>query len=298
MKAGIIGTGAMGAGIAANLLNRHRDVHVRDIISSREDPLVDRGGVRQATPASMVGAVDAVLIVVETAAQIREVVNGPDGLLAGLAHADKQTAAPGIFLCSTIAPEDTVEIAAALTQAGAAVIDAPISGGPERAGDGTMSIMLAGAAEHRQRFADLLNDLSDKQFVVSDRPGDGARAKLANNLAGGAYLAAASEALAMAVSMGLDADIMMRLMAASSGQSWVGDDRLPRGAAGLMPTVGAAARVLTKDLTLAVAAAGSAGSPSPMAQAALARFEAACEQGMGEMDDSCLFTLYRQEAKR
>lgn len=288
----------MGAAMASNLLARGHEVHVRDLIAQREEPLLKLGAVRQPDPAALLNAVEAVMIVVETAAQIHDVLSGPRGLLTELSQTDQHAEAKGVILCSTVAPADTTAFALALAQVGAAPIDGPISGGPERAADGSMSIMLAAEPAYLERFESLLADLASKRFIVSAQPGDGARAKLANNLAGGAYLAAASEALALAVSMGLDPEIMQPLMAASSGQAWVADDRLPRGAAGLMPAVGAATRVLKKDLTLAVAAAKDAGSPVPMGQAALQRFEAACDDGMAEMDDSSLFTLYRRQVKK
>ncbi len=295
MKIGVIGTGAMGGGMVVNLLTRGYEVHLRDIDPSREAPLIERGGIRQPDPATLTARVDAVLVVVETAAQIDAVLGGEHGLLAALnsaAHADQPTA---VFLCSTIAPEDTIRFATAIEQAGGVAIDAPISGGPVRAADGTMSIMLAADAGQLERLDPLLKDLAVSRFVVSATPGDGARAKLANNLAAGAYLAAASEAMSLAVSMGLDPEKMRHLMAASSGQSWIGDDRLPRGLAGLMPAVGAATRVLTKDLTLAVQAANTKGAPVPLGQAALERFEQACAQQMSDCDDSSLYTLYRQQ---
>lgn len=299
MKIGIIGVGAMGAGIAVNLLAKGYDVHVRDVIAEREQALVKRGAHCQPTPANLLLAVEVTIIVVETAAQMQEVLRGDGGLLAALASSAGNSPTPKtVMLCPTIAPDDTVRFANEITQAGARVIDAPISGGPERAADGSMSIMLAAPQTTLTELESLLTDLSSKRFVVSAKPGDGARAKLANNLAGGAYLAAASEAMSLAVNMGLDPQLMLGLMAASSGQSWVADDRLPRGVQGLMPTVGAATRVLRKDLTLAVEAAKQSGSPIPMASAALERFSTACEQGMGENDDSSLFTLYQQQSSR
>jgi len=297
MKIGIIGVGAMGAGIASNLLNKAYEVHVRDINAEREQAMIKRGARSQPSPGDLLAAVDVAIIVVETAAQVQDVLSAKDGLLAALV-ASQSVKPKTVMLCPTISPEDTERFARQLMQAGAQVIDAPISGGPERAADGSMSIMLAASSTTLTRFETLLADLSSKRFIVSDKPGDGARAKLANNLAGGAYLAAASEAMSLAVNMGLDPQLMLGLMAASSGQAWVADDRLPRGVQGLMPTVGAATRVLRKDLTLAIEAAAKNGSPVPMASAALERFSTACQQGMSEHDDSSLFTLYQRESDR
>ena len=298
MPIGVIGTGAMGAGMAANLLDHGQTVFIRDIDPERERPLAAAGAHRVSTPGELVASARAIFVVVETAGQIDAVLDGPHGLLAGLdglPPADR--AGRTVFFCSTIAPDDTERFCAAILGGGADAIDAPISGGPARARDGTMSMMLAAPAAVLERQQDLIGQLASRSFRVSARHGDGARAKLANNLAAGAYLAAASEALAMAERMGLDTAIMQALMAASSGQSWVADDRLPRALAGAVKPVGAATRVLNKDLTLAVAAARQAGAPVPMGEAALARFTAALAAGLGDHDDSSLFSLYRDPSR-
>ncbi len=283
---GVIGTGAMGAGMVANLLERGYRVHIRDIDPAREAPLVKRGALVQPNPRSVIAAAAAVFIVVETAAQIDDVLRGTDGLLAGIRPGDP------VFLCSTIGPVDAERFAAEIVAAGGQAIDAPISGGPVRARDGSMSMMLAAPFAVLDHTAALISAVAGRIFRVSARPGDATRAKLANNLAAGAYLTAASEALAMATKLGLDPVLMQGLMAASSGQSWIADDRLPRALNGLCAPVGAALRVLDKDLALAVAAAQAVGACVPMGEVASRRFQDAMKAGLGELDDSAMYVLY------
>src|SRR5690606_41505039 len=137
-------------------------------------------------------------LVVVDAAQCRDVLWGADGAAAVLR--------PGqtLLLCPTIAPEDTEAIAARLAAQGVATIDAPMSGGPARARSRQMSLMLAGEDAVLARHAALLDALSDSQFRVGARVGDGARTKLVNNLLAGINLAGAAEALALAERLGLD----------------------------------------------------------------------------------------------
>jgi 3-hydroxyisobutyrate dehydrogenase len=289
MQTGVIGVGAMGAGIATRLIERAYQVRVRDIDAEREKRLQEKGAIIAANPAAMIASVDAVFIVVITAEQIDQVLNGSDGLLAGL----KQTDAPQktIFLCSTIAPEDTERLAASIAATSAHVIDGPISGGPARAYDGTMSMMIAAQDDHVAPVAQLIDDVAQRQFRVSTRCGDGARAKLVNNLAAGTHLAVAAEAIAMAGKLGLDQTQMLALMAASSGQSWAADDRLPRALAGDFEPR-AATRVLKKDLTLGTELAARCGAFVPIGEQALSQYIAACESGLAELDDAAMLKYY------
>jgi 3-hydroxyisobutyrate dehydrogenase len=292
MHIGVIGVGAMGAGIATRLLNQNYQVQVRDIVDEREQRMHSAGATIATQPASMIASVDAVFIVVVTAAQIDQVLNGDDGLLTGLTQTD--AAQKTVFLCSTIAPEDTERFAELISATQARVIDAPISGGPARAYDGSMSMMIAATDEHVAPVAELINAVAQRQFRVSQRCGDGARAKLVNNLAAGVNLTVAAEAIAMAGKLGLDKVKMQALMAASSAQSWAADDRIPRALVDDFEPR-AATRVLMKDLTLGTELAARCGASVPLGQQALAQFVAACESGLAELDDAAMLTYYENK---
>jgi len=154
-----------------------------------------------------------------------------------------------------------------------------------------MSMMIAARDDHVAPVANLINDVAQRQFRVSTRCGDGARAKLVNNLAGGVHLVVAAEAIAMAGKLGLDRAQMQALMAASSGQSWVADDRIPRALADDFEPR-AATRVLMKDLTLGTELAARCGASVPIGEQALAQFVAACDSGLAELDDAAMLTYY------
>ena len=85
------------------------------------------------------------------------------------------------------------------------VVDAPVSGGVARAGDGDLLIMVSGAAEAIERVQPLLDALARTRRVVGEAPGDGQKVKLVNQLLCGVHIAAAAEALAFAEALGLDA---------------------------------------------------------------------------------------------
>jgi hypothetical protein len=115
---------------------------------------------------------------------------------------------------------------------GLQAIDAPMSGGPARARDGTMSLMVACADAVFSQHSALINTLSAKVFRISQQPGDGARTKLVNNLLAGINLVGAAEVLALAARMGLDLARTLDVIEQSSGQSWIGSDRMRRAIAG------------------------------------------------------------------
>jgi 3-hydroxyisobutyrate dehydrogenase len=284
---GVIGVGAMGMGIAGRLLHAGFATVARDIDPARE-ALARAAGARVVPSARAAGsAAEVILVVVVDAPQIEQVLAGDDGLLRGLA--------PGklVMLCSTIAPEDAQSFAVRIAETGAAVLDAPISGGPARASAGTMSVMLAGAPEALAFAAPVLDAIAGRRFVIGPHPGDAARAKLVNNLMAGIHLMAGAEALALAQRLGLDARQMYELISASSGQSWMFEDRMARALAGdYAPR--AQAHVLTKDLTLANAAAAAAGVELPLGAVARELLRATCEGGWRDEDDAAALKYYRR----
>jgi 3-hydroxyisobutyrate dehydrogenase len=288
-RVGVIGIGNMGLGIALRLLERGHQVAVRDLRPDLERIAAEAGARVLPTPRSIAASVDLVIVVVVSAAQIGEVLEGPDGLLA---------AAPtDVMVCSTVAPDDTRRFADAVRAHGAELLDAPISGGPVKARAGTMSLMLAATEAARQRHATVLADMASHRFLVSERAGDAARVKLLNNLLAGIHLAAGAAALAAGERMGLDPSTLQQVIAASSGQAWITDDRLPRALAGdYAPR--AHAHILTKDLTLALQMLQAAGEDSPLGEAALAVFSAACAAGWAARDDAVLLEVARLSVPR
>jgi 3-hydroxyisobutyrate dehydrogenase len=219
------------------------------------------------------------------ASQSREVLFGANGAAAALQ--------PGqaVLLCPTIAPEDVADLAASLQERGLAAIDAPMSGGPLRAQDGTMSLMVACAQEVFEANRALLETLGSRLFRVGTRVGDGARTKLVNNLLAGINLAGAAEAIALAQRLGLDAARTLDVIEQSSGQSWIGSDRMRRAIAGDF-TPRAHMTLLHKDTGLALQAAAAAGFTGLIGPVAHQAFDRAVQAGWGGEDDAALIRLF------
>jgi len=168
-----------------------------------------------------------------------------------------------------------------------------MSGGPARARDGSMSLMVACADALFERQRALLEGLSVKLFRIGERPGDGARTKLVNNLLAAINLAGAAEAIALAERVGLDPARTLDVIEQSSGQSWIGSDRMRRALAGDL-AARAHTTLLAKDSRLAMAMAAEAGFEAPLGRTAAERFRVACAAGYGALDDASLLQLLRE----
>ena len=277
----VIGVGNMGGGIARNLLRRGWPVHVHDVVPERQQALADAGAQAHPDPRTAALQARTSIVVVVTAEQADDVLFGPQGLAPAV------PAGHTVLLCPTMAPHDVERLAARLHPAGVFCVDAPMSGGPARAEDGSMSLMVACAESVYVRQAELLSAMSSRLFRVGERLGDGARTKLVNNLAAATNLLGAAEALALARRLGLDPARTLDVMEQSSGQSWIGSDRMRRAIDGDFEPR-AHLSLLEKDTRLAMEAADRAGFRGPLGAAVRDSFAAASASGLSDQDDGVL----------
>lgn len=279
---GVIGVGNMGLPMLKALRRAGFEVVARDLRPEAGAAALAAGARLAASACELAAQCEMILVVVVDAGEIEN---------ALFREADPADAGwrpdTVVALCSTIAPEDAESLAARIEAAGASALDAPISGGPLRAEAGQLSLMLAGAEAVLARAEPVLAALANKRFHVSGRPGDGARMKLVNNLLAGINLAAGAEVLAMGRHLGLDPQLMLEVIGASSGQSWIVADRMPRAFAGDFAPH-AHARILHKDLGLGLAMAAAGGCDASFGERALALFAETLERGWGAEDDAIL----------
>lgn len=280
--AGIVGVGNMGGAMAARLLALGWGVRACDIDRVKVRALEALGAVPCGSAAEAAAGCAALIVCVVDAQQTADVLFGKRGAAAAMQ--------PGqdVLLCPTISPQDTRGMAGRLAEAGIEVLDAPMSGGPARARDGSMSLMLACADTVFERQRALLEDLSGNIFRIGERPGDGAATKLVNNLLAGINLVGAAEAMALAQRLGLDLDKTLDVIERSSGQSWIGSDRMRRAIGGdYAPR--AHVTLLEKDTRLALEAAADVGFEGPLGPHARDAFARVVQAGLGNMDDAAVF---------
>ena len=275
--------------MAANLLRQGWRVEVCDLEPSKVQDLKLFGALAHDLPVQAAINSIAYLVCVVDAAQTETVIFGSGGLASMLQ--------PGqvVMLCPTMAPADVESISSQLLEAGVHTVDAPMSGGPARARDGSMSLMVACEDTVYQRLSALLDALSGKVFKISEKPGDAARTKLVNNLLAGINLVGAAEALALASRLGLDPVKTLDVIEQSSGQSWIGSDRMRRALAGdFAPR--AHVTLLEKDTRLALACAHAAGFDGPLGAAASQVFAQASAGGLAALDDAAILTWLSRPA--
>lgn len=285
-RIGVIGIGAMGMAVAMRALDLRFPVAVRDVRPEAEAEAAAAGATVCATPADVGRAADLVVVLVVDAQQVDTVLFGDNGLAQGMT--------PGgiVVVSSTIAPDFAESIGPRLATASLHHIDGPVSGGPARARDGSMSMMAACSDDVFAQAEPVLRRLAASLFHVGRRTGDGARTKMLNNLLAGVNLAAAAEAIALGEKLGLDAVRLLEVIRASSGDSWMLSDRLPRALAGDFG-VRAMVDILKKDLGIVTTAADAVDYATPLADAALGVFARTSAMGLGAEDDAALLKCYR-----
>lgn len=292
MQVGWLGLGAMGAPMAGRLARAGNSVAAYDIVPGRAEALA-ADGVQAAD--SITGAVrDAgiVAIMVATPDQVDQVLFGPGGAAGALADGTV------VVIMATVGPEVVAEVTTRLGRSGPSgvcVVDAPVSGGVQRAAAGDLLIMVSGADDAVGRARPLLDALARSAPVVGSVPGDGQRMKLVNQLLCGVHIAVAAEALAFAESLGLDPGECWRVLRDGAAASFMFEDRGARMIAGEFGTPHSALDIFVKDMGLVSAAAEHAGASATLTAAARRLYEQGHERGLGRLDDAALIEVLRQD---
>ena len=192
---------------------------------------------------------------------------------------------------STVAPAVARRCAEALARRGAGFLDAPVSGGDVGAKAGTLSIMVGGEKAHFERALPVLKAMG-KTVTHCGPPGAGYVVKLCNQILGGLHLVAASEALSLAVSAGIDPSAMLQAVSSGAASSWALLNLAPKMVAG-DDRPGFFVDYQLKDLRIAAQAAHELGVPLPGAALAEALFRAASAQGHGRDGTQSVYHVLR-----
>jgi 3-hydroxyisobutyrate dehydrogenase-like beta-hydroxyacid dehydrogenase len=275
------GLGAMGAPMARRLLDAGHDLTVWNRTPSRAEPLLDAGASWAATPAEAAAAAGADLVITMLAdpAALAEVVEGPDGIAAGIG--------PGATLVemSTVGPEAVARVIAALPD-GVGVLDAPVLGSTPQAEAGQLQVFVGGDDERYERWAPVLGALGPCRHVGPS--GAGAAMKLVANATLGTTLAALGEVLALGEALGLERGAVFDVLSLTplGGQA---DRRRSAAESGEHPLHFRLA-LAEKDLAVITDAARAHGRQLPLTEAARAWYDRAVDAGLGEEDYSRIVT--------
>ena len=288
MELEFIGLGNMGRPMALNLLKAGHSVKVFDLSAPAVEEVVRAGGMAAANPREVASGADVVMTSLPTPAVVEAVYLGENGMLLA--------ARPGqVYVdLSSVTPAVSQKVAIAFAEAGASVLDAPVSGGTSGAAAGTLTLMVGGDKEVLDRVEPVLKAIGQKIFYVGPS-GSGSTTKVLHQLLMGVNTMAVVEVLALGKKAGLDLDQFSEIVGVSAGFSKVFQSRFNKGRQGDYAP-GFAIDLMAKDMRLVMGLAKDLGIELEVSPQALKAFEKAGAQGLGGKDVVAAVELYAAEA--
>jgi 3-hydroxyisobutyrate dehydrogenase-like beta-hydroxyacid dehydrogenase len=246
-KVAVIGLGGMGGRMAGRLLDAGHEVVVWNRTPTKTEPLVELGAVSAESPAEAARRTEAVITMVADPEALREVTEGPDGVVAGASEATT------VIQMSTVSPAATSRLQSVLEPTGAGLLDSPVLGSLAEVEGGTLKIFAGGSDELAERWTPLLTVLGT---VIRVGPvGKGTAAKLVANSTLVGVLGVLGEALLVARTLGLSQEITYEVLAATPIAAQA-ERRRPALESGEFPQRFALSLAL-KDANLVLEAAGA-----------------------------------------
>lgn len=256
-RVAFIGLGAMGYPMAGHLQQKGFTVTVYNRTTAVAERWVSQySGALAETPAAAALGADVVCLCVGNDDDVRSVVFGSTGALAGMT--------PGTVLIdhTTTSAELALELHDACAKAGAAALDAPVSGGQAGAENGALTIMVGGEAATFNRASDVMAAYARKTQLMGG-PGAGQQTKMVNQICIAGLVQALAEGLHFAERVGLDIESVVEVIGKGAAQSWQMDNRHQTMAAGEYD-FGFAVDWMRKDLGIALRAADEVGASLPV----------------------------------
>lgn len=220
-KIGWIGTGVMGRWMCQHILDQGYQVTVHNRTKSKAQPLLESGAQWADSPKEVTTQSDITFSIVGFPKDVREVLLGEDGALAGASKGDI------IVDMTTTEPSLAVEVAQAANAKGVFSIDAPVSGGDVGAKEARLSIMIGGAEEAVQTVMPLFA-LMGKGIVHQGPPGSGQHTKMCNQITIASTMVGVCEALIYGKKAGLDLEVMLSSISKGAAGCWTLDNLAPR----------------------------------------------------------------------
>jgi 3-hydroxyisobutyrate dehydrogenase len=286
-RAGFIGLGLMGRPMALRLLRAGYRLAVWGRQPGRLGDLVKAGANTCDTPSRLAAESDVVLLCVSDTAALREVVDAPHGLAAGL------SAGKLVIDLSTVDVEATREIAARLRRdRGAHWVDAPVSGGPAAAAAGTLAVMAGADEAVFERARVVLGHLAARVTLMGP-VGAGQTTKLVNQVIVGGCKTVIAEAVQLAINLGLDPLRLPEAFDGGRADSLLLRQSLPKMAGNDFSASTSHLRTIAKDLDMVTAAARATGTPMPMTAHSAEMHRIMLAHGHAEADTTAVIALLR-----
>ncbi|HEX5907390.1 MAG TPA: NAD(P)-dependent oxidoreductase, partial [Propionibacteriaceae bacterium] len=265
-----------------------------DPFEQRRQLAAESGIVAEATPEAASKNADMALLAVRDQNQAESALFGEDGVLEAL------RAGSPVILTSTVGPEAARALADRLDDAGYPLVDAPISGGPVRAGNGDLLIVVGATEDALATTRPVLDHLASTLTIVGSRPGDGQALKTINQLLAGVHIAAAAEAIALARGLELDPAVVISALSKGAAGSFMFADRGPRMLQAYTGGAEVKSRVdiFVKDMGIVTSVGRACHVPLPLAAAAEQLYLIAEAAGLGAQDDSSVVTVLSPDVEK
>ena len=289
LRVGFIGLGRMGLPMSRRLLAGGFPLTVHNRSQGSVQTIAAEGAVAASSVAQVTAESDVVLACLPDVAASELVFLGEDGIVAN--------ARPGQVLVdhSTVGMETSKACAEAAGAQGAIFLDAPISGGTERAADGTLTIMAGGPREGYDRVLEVFDAMGATVRYMGPT-GTGTVAKLINQLLVGVHSVAAAEAMLVGAKSGADPAMIFEVVNSGWGQSFMLGRNAPVMLDGDFSGVRTQLRIFLKDMGLIQDMTRELGIDTPAADLARRSIGRAVELGMGELDSAAVVLPMEQDA--
>lgn len=220
---GVIGLGAMGAGMAANLRRAGHPLRVYDVVPARAQALVGVGGVVCASALELAVRCEVLVSVLPTAVETEDLLFGsPNGCLTGMQAGNL------FIMCSTVDPDFSAQLESRLAERGVLYLEAPLLGNAALADTGELSLMVSGRQAAFDKAEPYLQAMASRVYRLGLQAGAANQVKIIQQLLLGVHLAAAAEASALGQHAGVDPQALHEVISHSRSGSWIFDLRLDR----------------------------------------------------------------------
>lgn len=288
-RIGLVGVGLVGTAIAERLFAKGFNVVGFDVDSAKREHLAQLGGNAVGSPAEVAQQANRIVLSLPDTQIVREVVEGPDGLL--------QAKTPPSYIVDTTTgdPDETVALALRLADRGVYFLDAAISGSSRQIRNRRAVFMVGGDRTAFEACADIFEAITEKVFYLGPS-GSGSKAKLASNLILGLNRLALAEGLVFAGKLGLDLQTFLELLKVTPAYSAAMDSK---GKKMLSRDFTPEARIRQhyKDVSLILKYAEKASQELPLSRVHLDILENAMAAGDGEMDNSAIIREIERRRK-
>jgi 2-hydroxy-3-oxopropionate reductase len=289
-RVGFIGLGIMGMPMARNLMEAGYELMVHNRSPEKAEELGKEGATVAATPREVAEKSDVVITMLPDSPQVREVVAGENGVLEGISEGAI------IIDMSTISPVVTEELAEAVKEKGASMLDAPVSGGDVGAIEGTLSIMVGGDEANFQRAKPLLESMG-KTITHVGPTGAGQVTKAANQVVVALTIEAVSEALVLGSAGGVSPQKILEVLSGGLAANKVMEVKREKFLSHKFEP-GGKVEFHHKDLGIALAAGREYGVVLPVTAIVDQMFDSMMARGRGGLDHSALLTFIEDLAQR